>query len=512
MYLKHQRTLHQKRVSKGNAKAKAKSPPVVDDAASNVSMESHVSVPVVILPLDPQSVDVDDNLSNFGNIQNIDNIVEIQSQPEIPPPPTSAVFDVGTITSVFERLHELLDKFQGRRTPPPENVGSAGPSDIARPNPLAQVTDSAPQGPDVAPGPSIATHVPPAPGPSNHDAPSSGDFPSACVVEGDWEPIRTWSHRVSSPERLRDDLELIHTKITQHREIIDFIWARGMSPANHYYRDLDLLHAEYDQLSQTLVESREAFASRRRRGSPDVASPAAAPRPPRPDSSSRTGLRLSPQPGPSSSGDQRFASQDRPRPPDVSSDRSRQRGISEDRSRKRFLASDQPSDRRRFASGDSPSPKRRRFASEDSTSPQRRHSSRASSSDGSFERPPSRSSPTRPSSPSKEDKDPDDSSMTAPVRALLMRRFPRDRFWHGAMLCQIPSRKHNSDSPVVSRMGRPAIYSCLLSIDLRECRTRLLKGKSYELIPMSWTCCGTGFPIVVMCLCHLRRLLPWNGH
>ena len=87
MYLKHQRTLHQKRVSKGNAKAKAKSPPVVDDAASNVSLESHVYVPVVILPLDPQSVDVDDNLSNLGNIQNIDNIVEIQSQPEIPPSP-----------------------------------------------------------------------------------------------------------------------------------------------------------------------------------------------------------------------------------------------------------------------------------------------------------------------------------------------------------------------------------------------------------------------------------------
>ena len=85
MYMKHQRTLHQKCVSKGNAKAK--SPPVVDDAASNVSLESHVSVPVVILPLDPQSVDVDDNLRNLGNIQNVDNIVEIQSQPEIPPPP-----------------------------------------------------------------------------------------------------------------------------------------------------------------------------------------------------------------------------------------------------------------------------------------------------------------------------------------------------------------------------------------------------------------------------------------
>ena len=46
-----------------------------------------MSVPVVILPRDPQSVDLDDNLSNLVNIQNIDNIVEIQSQPEIPPPP-----------------------------------------------------------------------------------------------------------------------------------------------------------------------------------------------------------------------------------------------------------------------------------------------------------------------------------------------------------------------------------------------------------------------------------------
>ena len=58
-----------------------------------------------------------------------------------------------------------LDKFQGRSTPPTENVGSvrrsptAGPSDNARPNPLTQVTDSAPQGPDAAPGPSKAMHV-----------------------------------------------------------------------------------------------------------------------------------------------------------------------------------------------------------------------------------------------------------------------------------------------------------------------------------------------------------------
>ena len=60
--MKHQRTLYLKRVSKENAKAKAKSPPMVDDAASNASIESHVSLPVVMLPLDPQLVDVDDDL------------------------------------------------------------------------------------------------------------------------------------------------------------------------------------------------------------------------------------------------------------------------------------------------------------------------------------------------------------------------------------------------------------------------------------------------------------------
>ena len=203
MYMKHQRTLYLKRVSKENAKAKAKSPTinVVDDDASNASIESHVSLPVVILPLDPQLVDADDNLINLGNIQNVDNIVEIQSQPEIPlpPPPAASRFDAGIVESAFSRLHELLDKFQGRRTPPREHVGSdrrsptVGPSDFARPNPLAQVADLPPQGPDSAPGPSTATHVPPVSGPSHHDASSSGEFVSARVGVDEWEHVRSWS-------------------------------------------------------------------------------------------------------------------------------------------------------------------------------------------------------------------------------------------------------------------------------------------------------------------------------
>ena len=87
MYMRHQRTLYLKRVSKGNAKFKAKSPPVVDDDASTASIESHVSLPVVMLPLDPQLVDAEVDLSNLGNLQTVDNVVEIQSQPESPLPP-----------------------------------------------------------------------------------------------------------------------------------------------------------------------------------------------------------------------------------------------------------------------------------------------------------------------------------------------------------------------------------------------------------------------------------------
>ena len=107
------------RVSKGNAKAKAKSPPVlkgVDDAVSNVSMESHVSVPVVILPLDSQSVDVDGNLSNLGNIQNVDNIVEIQSQPEIPPPPPlppPRFLTLGLLRQSLQDFMNCLINFRG---------------------------------------------------------------------------------------------------------------------------------------------------------------------------------------------------------------------------------------------------------------------------------------------------------------------------------------------------------------------------------------------------------------
>ena len=205
----------------------------------------------------------------------------------------------------------------------------------ARPNPIAQVSDTAPQGPDSAPGPSTATHVPPALGPSRHDEPSDGEYVSTHGGVDEGEHVRSWSRHVSSSERLRADLERTHAEISQLRDYNDYCRARGRAPPDHYYRDLNILHSRYDQLSLALAESRQAFASGHRGrspviASPRVASPTDAPRPQRPDSSS--------WPGPSS--------QDRRRPRDASSDLPHHSRLSEERYHDRFATSAEYSDSR----------------------------------------------------------------------------------------------------------------------------------------------------------------------
>ena len=90
LYLRHKRTLLLKRVLKKDKKggrAKTKSPPQVDDAASSASQESHVSPPVVILPLNQQLMDANLGLEELQTFQHVDNVVELQLQPVSPPPP-----------------------------------------------------------------------------------------------------------------------------------------------------------------------------------------------------------------------------------------------------------------------------------------------------------------------------------------------------------------------------------------------------------------------------------------
>ena len=184
---------------------------------------------------------------------------------------------------------------------------------------------------------------------------------------------------------------------------------------------------------------------------------------------------------------------------------------------KRPLSRDSPSQRPRSSRDSlsprrgSPSSKRQCYELRDSDSPRRRHSSRASSREASLERPHSRSPPTHPYSPSREDKEAEDTSMPAPVKATidfilqsfpeataspahpssrssislplqasLTLRLPRDRFWPGAMPCQIRSLTLRRGSPSASKMAGFVIRYCLLSIGSRGSPTQ---GKELKANP-----------------------------
>ena len=368
----------------------------------------------------------------------------------------------------------------------------------------------APQSPDVAPGPSSASFDPLASGSSRLDDLRDDKFasPRGGLDKGEHVPVEI--RHVSPPaspshqDRLREELESVHTQISHIREINDFCRARGRAPPDQSQDDLEILQSKYAQLSLALEESLYASSSRRRGPSPAfashrVVSPSDA-HPLRPDSSSLHGPRLSSRP--------RSPSQDRSRSRDDYSGHLRHSRRSQERYLEQFVPSDAPSHSRRprsrgspspkrlefsrespsqhqmrfasrrspsqhqmqfasrrspspkrmgFASDTgpssskrllsrdsrsprprssrdslsprrgSPSPKRRRYESRDSVSPRRQHSSRASSREASLERPHSRSSPTHPSSPSREDREADDTSMPAPVKAMIdfiMQSFP----------------------------------------------------------------------------------------
>ena len=404
-------------------------------------------------------------------------------------------------------LRELVS---ARRSP------TAGSSDIVRPNPVDKVSDTAPQGPvvapqssDAAPGPSSASLEPRASGSGLHSDLRDDEFasPRDNLDKGDQHVGVRHASPPPSPshqERLREQLESVHTQISHIREINDFCHARGRAPPDQSQDDLENLQSKYAQLSLALEESLYASSSHRRGPSPSfashqVVSPSDAALI-RPDSSSPHGPRRSARP--------RSPSYDRLRSRDDYSGHLRHSRRSQERYVERFVPSDAPSHSRRprsrgppyprhleftrespsqhqmrfasrrlpsqhqkrfatrrssspkrmgFASDagpstsrrplsrdsrsprprssrdslsprrGSPSPKRRRYESRDSASPQQQHSSRASSREASQERPHSRSSPTHPSSPSREDREADETSIPAPVKAMIdfiMKSFP----------------------------------------------------------------------------------------
>ena len=62
-------------------------PHSVDDAASIASQESHVTPPVVMLPLNQDLIDANLTVEQLQTFQHVDNVVEVQLQPVSAPPP-----------------------------------------------------------------------------------------------------------------------------------------------------------------------------------------------------------------------------------------------------------------------------------------------------------------------------------------------------------------------------------------------------------------------------------------
>ena len=418
LYVRHKRSLLLKRVSKKGkkgARAKAKFPPQVDnappqvddaphqvdDAASAASQKSHVSPPVVILPLNQELMDANIGLEELQQFQHVDNVVELQLQP-VSPAPLSTTVSVDT--SFFDKVNTMMETFN-KFVPFLSQLGSdrrsptAGPSDIVSPNPVARVSgttpqgpDAAPQSPDVAPGPSSASLEPRASCSGLHHRNDKVANPRGQSDKGDQPSGSRHASQLPSPshqDRLREQLEDVHRQLLHTREIFDFYRAHGRVPPDQSQDDLENLQAQYAQISIALEESLYVASSHRRGPSPAfsshrVASPPGA-APLGPHSSSLRGSRRSDRP--------RSPLHDRSRSRDAFSGHPRPSRRSHERYEERAVPSDAPAHRRRPRDRDSPSrrhldfpskspsPRQKPFASQGSPSSSReRFASRGSSS------------------------------------------------------------------------------------------------------------------------------------
>ena len=267
----------------------------------------------------------------------------------------------------FNEFRPILRELGSARRSP-----TAGSSDIVRPNPTDKVSDTAPQGPVVAPqssiiapGPSSASLEPRASGSGLHSDLRDDKFasPRGDLDKGDQHVGVRYASPLPSPshqERLREELESVHTQISHIREINDFCRARGRAPPDQSQDDLENLQSKYAQLSLALEVSLYASSSHCLGPSPafashQVVSPSDA-APLRPDLSSPHGPRRSARP--------RSPLYDRSRSRDDYSGHLRHSRRSQERYVERFVPSDAPSHSRRPRSRGPPSPRHLEFTRE----------------------------------------------------------------------------------------------------------------------------------------------------
>ena len=374
----------------------------VDDAASTASQESHVTSPVVMMPLNQDLIAANLTVEQLQTFQHVDNVVEVQLQPVPAPPQSNTVVD----SSFFDRVNNMMNTFD-KLVPLLTNLGSdrrsptAGPSDIVSPNPIARVPDSAPQGPVVAPRPSSASSEPRA-SCSGLQQWRQDKFASPRGQPNEGDKSRGSRHASPSHQhRLRRQLDDVHRQLDNAKEIVDLYRAQSRVPPDQARYDLEILQAQYAQLSIALEESLASTSFHSHGPSPTshgIASPGVEP---------LATLRGSP-------------CQDRPRSP--SHDRSRARDAhgshhrfssrSDEHYEQRVAYSDAPAHRRRPRSRESHPSRHLDFPSK-SPSPHHSSSRERFSADLPFQR---RSTSRRSSSPRR--------TQSPTQRRVALRRTP----------------------------------------------------------------------------------------
>ena len=159
--------------------------------------------------------------------------------------------------NTFDKLVPLLTNLGSARRSP-----TAGPSDIVSPNPIDRVPDTAPQDPDVAhqsqevaPGPSSASLEPRA-SCSGLQQQRQDKFASPRGQPNEGDKSRGNHHASPShQDRLRRQLDDVHRQLDNAKEIVDLYRAQGRVPPDQARYDLEILQAQYAQLSIALEES-----------------------------------------------------------------------------------------------------------------------------------------------------------------------------------------------------------------------------------------------------------------
>ena len=281
LYLKHRHSLYTKRVSKRNrkeGKSKGKSPradstpqgadapPPSDDAASVASQESHVTSPVVYLPLSQDIINANLTVEQLQEFQQVDNIVEVQL--ENPPAPTQLppVFDAAfyhradTMFTAMEKLIPLVNKLVSDKESPKEGSGSViCDNPVASPSVSApQVPVVAPQDPGLAPGPSSASLEPIA-STSGLQQRHQGAVASPRGRSDERVSVERGCHASPSfQDRLRLQIDDVRSQLNSARDIAALYASQGRLPPDEVRRDVDFLQDRYSLLQSTLEDSLES--------------------------------------------------------------------------------------------------------------------------------------------------------------------------------------------------------------------------------------------------------------